>query len=193
MIIIIPNILISVGKQCLRAKEEKPEQRERNGNGRIDGWTNGQMKVWTGSWVEEWTRGFFFPSPFFFQFKLNDCLTCKCAFLVKILRWCLNSCHASLPKIGQRWSMNMSRQLHNCYLFLKHITLIWSWMPNTHRETAEIQCTGVSPHTRRCTKLKTLLWTLEKETSVLNVKDQNLILKKQNNLLKASNWYSKDH
>lgn len=31
MIIIIPNILISVGKQCLRAKEGQPEQRKENG------------------------------------------------------------------------------------------------------------------------------------------------------------------
>lgn len=41
--IIIPNILISAGKQCLRAKEGKPEQRKENG-GWMDEWMDGWMK-----------------------------------------------------------------------------------------------------------------------------------------------------
>lgn len=43
MIIIIPNILISAGKQCLRAKEGKPGQRKEDA-GRIDGRMGGWMK-----------------------------------------------------------------------------------------------------------------------------------------------------
>lgn len=41
MIIIIPNILISIGKQCLRAKKGKPEPRTENGG-------------WMDRWMDEW-------------------------------------------------------------------------------------------------------------------------------------------
>lgn len=46
MIIIIPNILISIGKQCLRAKKGTPERE-------TERWMDGSMDRWMDEWMCE--------------------------------------------------------------------------------------------------------------------------------------------